>query len=299
MFVYNYECIHITKQHKDRYMKKLSIIALMSVVTFSAFASDSVPSSDTAGSGHGKLHGVQLGIGVSATSGLNGIVGYVNKDLESFWAKRFGVRFDFATTEPIKSTLSDMILSSDIEIDDGLSITETSLDATHYALLVDFYPFGDAWFFGAWRITGGYAFGDMHVSSNVAGTFDGLENRYEFELAGQKYAYTGNKMNGVAELDWEYRGPYLGTGFDIGLFDGFKLYLDAGVVFTNRAAELSMDVPFTNLQKQDGATWKPVDSEELKNEVNKYKDQAVADAQSELDDFKFYPMIKAGFLYRF
>jgi hypothetical protein len=104
-------------------------------------------------------------------------------------------------------------------------------------------------------------------------------------------------MNGTAKLDWEYRGPYLGTGFDIGLFAGFKIYVDVGVVFTNEAAKLSLDVPFENLQKLDGSTWKPVTDPE--NEVEKYKDQATAEAQDELYDFKFYPMVKVGFMYRF
>ena len=37
------------------------------------------------------LHGLQIGVGLSGTSGLNGIVGYANKDAVSFWGKRFGV----------------------------------------------------------------------------------------------------------------------------------------------------------------------------------------------------------------
>ncbi len=251
---------------------------------------------------HGFLHGFQIGAGISATSGLNGFIGYANKDAESFWGKRFGVRFDFATTKPVKSLINntiDTVVDDGIDIGDDLTITDGKIDASHYAALVDFYPFGDTWAMGAWRITGGYAFGDMNMAANIAGTFDGPSGRYEFELAGQRYAYTGNSMNGTAGLDWEYRGPYIGTGFDIGLFAGLKIYLDAGVVFTNRAAELSLDVPVDNLQTFDGGTWKPVDNATLKNELEKYKADALADAQSELDDFKFYPMIKAGFMYRF
>ena len=39
-------------------------------------------------------HGLQLGVGVSATSGLNGFVGYANKNFDSFWWKRLGFRLD-------------------------------------------------------------------------------------------------------------------------------------------------------------------------------------------------------------
>ena len=50
-------------------------------------------------------HGLQLGVGVSATSGLNGFVGYANKNFDSFWLKRLGLRLNFATTAPLKSAI--------------------------------------------------------------------------------------------------------------------------------------------------------------------------------------------------
>ena len=332
-------------------MKKLSIIALLSIIVTPTFAEDAVPQIEAvanktvetvtlpklsaeeraqrrlelkeeikaelkhecetkkqelekqaAESEHGFFHGLQIGAGLSATSGLNGFIGYANKDAESFWGKRFGIRFDFATTKPVKSLINDAIdntVDDGIDIGDDLTISDGTFDATHYAALVDFYPFGDTWLLGAWRITGGYAFGDMSMDANISGTFDGPSGRYEFELAGQKYAYTGNTVHGTANLDWKYHGPYLGTGFDIGLFAGFKIYLDAGLVFTNRAAELDLSVPVTNLQKFDGNDWTPVSGDALKDEVDNFKNKAIADAQSDLDDYKFYPMVKMGFMYRF
>lgn len=244
-------------------------------------------------------HGVQIGVGVSATSGLNGFIGYANKDFDSFWAKRFGVRFDFATTKPVRSVINDVIdgvMDDGVDIGDNLTITDGELDAMHYAALVDFYPFGDTWLLGGWRLTGGYAFGDMSMSASVAGTIDELTpGYYEFELSGHKYAYTGNSVHGTAELDWQYRGPYIGTGFDVGIFAGLKVYVDAGVVFTNRAAELLLDVPTDNLQQWNGTSWVAVDVPELESVI----DETLADAQNELDDIKFYPMVKVGFMYRF
>ncbi len=244
--------------------------------------------------------GLQFGVGASALSGLNGFVGYANKNFDSFWAKRFGVRFDFATTQPIESAINKAIDSAmgddGIEIGDGLAITDGEIDATHYAALIDFYPFGNTWFLGGWRVSAGYAFGDMQMKAAVAGSISQMDaGRWEFELSGQKYAYTGNSVHGSANLDWDYRGPYLGTGFDIGLFGGIKLYLDAGVVFTNKAAELALDIPTDNLQHWNGSEWVAVDVPELESVI----DKTLQDAQSELDDFKFYPMVKVGFMYRF
>lgn len=317
-------------------MKKLSIIVLLSIIALPGFAANDLsdaPKSDVAteqkltdaekiklkqefkdeikselkqeyaDSKHSEKiafpHGVQIGAGISATGGLNGFIGYANKEFDSFWAKRFGVRFDFATTKPIKYLIDDgidAVMGDDgIDIGDNLTITDGKLDASHFAALVDFYPFGDSWLLGGWRITGGYAFGDMDMSANIAGTFDGPSDRYEFELSGQKYAYTGNSVHGTADLDWKYRGPYLGTGFDIGLFAGLKIYVDAGVVFTNKSAQLSLDIPTDNLQQYNGTTWESVDIPEL----NAVIDETLSDAQSELDDLKFYPMVKLGFMYRF
>lgn len=307
-------------------MKKISALALLSVLVLPAYAADEnvaektvvdaptpqqladtelshlEPGVETETSAHSKhswYNGVQIGVGLSATSGLNGFVGYANKDFDSFWAKRFGVRFDFATTQPVESLISDGIDSvmgdDGIDIGDNLTIDGGKIDAYHYAALVDFYPFGDAWLLGGWRLTGGYYMGDMEMSANVAGTFDGPSGYYEFELSGQKYAYAGNSVHGTAELDWEYRGPYIGTGFDIGLLAGLKIYFDAGVVFTNKSAQLSLDIPTDNLKQWNGASWDAVNIPDLDAIV----DETLADAQSELDDYKFYPMVKLGFMYRF
>ena len=244
-------------------------------------------------------YGIQVGVGVSSTSGLNGFVGYANKEFDSFWAKRFGVRFDFATTRPIRSSMNDAIdsvVGDGFDIGDDLTISDVKIDAKHYAAMVDFYPFGDAWLLGGWRLTGGYYMGEMSATASVAGTFNELDGgAYEFELAGNQYRYMGNSVHGTAEFDWDYRGPYLGTGFDVGLFAGFKVYVDAGVVFTNRAATLDLNIPTDNLQQLTDGNWSAVDIPELDAVI----DETLADAQSELDDFKFYPMVKVGFMYRF
>lgn len=250
--------------------------------------------------------GMQIGVGVSATSGLNGFVGYANKDFDSFWWKRFGFRVDFASTRPIKSAINSAIDSAmgddGIDIGDNLAINDGAINAHHAAALVDFYPFGNTWFLGGIRLTGGYYTGKLDIDANLAGKIDGLpSDSFEFKLMNNLYRYTGNGVRGNAHADWKYSGPYLGTGFDLGLFAGFKIYMDAGVVFTNKSAQLSLDVPFDGLQQFDAATnaWQNVTAGAMQDEVERVKAEALADAQHELDDNKFYPMVKLGFMYRF
>ena len=79
--------------------------------------------------------------------------------------------------------------------------------------------------------------------------------------------------------------------------------MDAGVVFTNKAAELDLKVDVDNLQYNDGGTWKPFTGDpsydSLVDDFNDRKDAELKDAQDELDKYKFYPLIKLGFMYRF
>ena len=292
MFKSHFDYIPICVINKGYNMKKL--IALATVITMAtapAFAGvgDYIPS------------GLELGLGLSATTGLNGFVGYANKNHESFWWKRLGVRFDFASTAPIKKAVNNALGNAiqDIELgDNGIRIDGGSLESKHFAALVDIYPFGNTWFLGGWRLTGGYMFGSFNLQTNLTGEIDGLPaGKYAFVLDGQKYYYEGNSVHGTADLKWKLNGPYAGTGFDIGLFRGFKIYLDAGVVFTSKAAEIGLNVPFTNLHKENGD---PVQGNAaLENVVNTAKANAIREAQDELNKYKFFPMVKLGFMYRF
>lgn len=245
-------------------------------------------------------HGLQLGAGVSATSGLNGFIGYNNKKFDSFWAKRFGIRFDFATMSPIKSQLNKRINKyiddkGGIEIEDALKIDNFKLNAKHYGAMIDFYPFGDTWFLGGWRVSGGYFVGKMDLDADIYGDLKG--DKIEFELDGKKYTYDGTEMKGRAMFDWKYSGPYLGTGFDLGLVAGFKLYLDAGVVFTDKTAKVDFDIPLDGLKDELGVA--VVEGSAEYTQFQQAKDNALADVRKELKDYPYYPLVKIGFMYRF
>ena len=245
-------------------------------------------------------HGLQLGLGVSPTSGLNAFIGYNNKKFDSFWWKRFGFRLDMATYSPIKNTLNrkinDSIGDDGIKIDDNLKIDNVNINAKHMAALVDFYPFGDTWFLGGLRLSGGYMTGNLDLNADIKGKFDGTD--IEFELNGKKYSYSGKDMMGKANVNWKYSGPYLGTGFDLGIFRGFKLYMDAGVVFADNHAKADLNVPLDGLK--DVAAGLPVKGDAtLEAAYETAKAQALAEAQKELDKVDYYPIVKFGFMYRF
>lgn len=301
-------------------MKKISVFAVLVSVALPAFAEDSAIKEEnllptesiektesvsvSAVKPETKFpHGLQLGVGVSATSGLNGFIGYANKNFDSFWLKRLGFRLDFATTAPLKSLINsgvDAVMGDEgIDVGDGLTIKDGDVSGHHFAALVDFYPFGNTWFLGGIRISGGYYIGNLDLNANLTGKVSDLPDaEFAFELNGVNYKYVGNEVHGTANAEWGYRGPYLGAGFDLGLFAGFKIYMDAGVVFTSRTAQLGLDLPTDNLQKWNGSSWESVDLSGVA-EFEQAKAAALADAQDELDKLTFYPMVKIGFMYRF
>ena len=245
-------------------------------------------------------HGLQLGVGMSATSGLNGFVGYNNKNFDSFWAKRFGIRFDFATMSPIKSKVNKEInkIADDkggIEIDDSFKIDNIAMNAKHYGAMIDFYPFGDTWFLGGWRISGGYFVGKMDLDADVYGTPD--DGKIEFELNDHKYYYVGDEMHARVMADWKYHGPYVGTGFDLGLFWGFKIYFDAGVVYTDNPAKFNLDAPIDGLENASHVAIVEGSTEHAQFIQDKNKE--IEDVRKELKDYPYYPLVKLGFLYRF
>lgn len=304
-------------------MKKISISAVLAMISMPVVAEETQPVSDSsenvveqyeqqftepvvapvekASNPKTKFpHGLQLGLGVSPTSGLNAFVGYNNKNFDSFWAKRFGIRFDFATYSPIKSKLNneinDFVDSDGFEIGDELKVNDFALDAKHYGAMIDFYPFGDTWFLGGWRVSGGYMTGKLDFDAAIHGTksIDG----FEFELGDRKYTYTGGQMQGKAMLDWNFSGPYLGTGFDLGIFRGFKIYFDAGVVFTDKTAKLDLNVPLDGLKDITSGTPQEITGI-IEEKYEEAKENTLKDAQKELDDYPYYPLIKLGFMYRF
>ena len=246
-------------------------------------------------------HGLQLGIGVSPTSGLNAFVGYNNKNFDSFWWKRLGFRLDFATYSPIKSTLNNRINDSigddGIKIDDNLKVNNVDINAKHIAALIDFYPFGDTWFLGGLRVSGGYMTGDLDLNADIRGTKK--LNEIEFELGGRKYKYDGSEMRGKSNVNWKYSGPYLGAGFDLGIFRGLKLYFDAGVVFTDNHAKINLDVPITSDLKDITSGAPQEITGVIETEFEEAKAKATADAQSELNKVDYFPIVKLGLMYRF
>ena len=239
--------------------------------------------------------GLQIGVGASALSGMNVYVGYKYQAPES-WMGKFGARFDFADSAALKSAIDsaiDHIMSDGVDVGNGVKIDDGKLEASHYALLIDFYPF-DSW----WRLTGGIMWGNLELNAAIKGEIAEVPSeRFYFYINGDHYYYNGNRFRGNTAIDWSFYGPYLGAGVDVDLFCGFKFFVDIGAVVTNRPARLSLDIPYEQLYiyNTDPATWSPVTIPKLDTDV----DAAERDANHKLSDLRIYPVVKLGVSYQF
>ena len=215
-----------------------------------------------------KMKNFEIGAGVplvTPLTGYNMFVGYVNKNATSFWGKRFGLRFDFTVSSPLRlnATLNDNNVDGyDIDAnlkmlwinikrpgfdtveyvkddqDNPIHLAPNSLKAAfelknqNMGLLVDFYPFGNTWFAGGLRLTGGYYIGELDISANVK-TSQNIDYVYSVGNIGdylRAQVQAGSRIG--AKYHWNYSGPYAGLGFDLGIWRGFKFFMDAGVVFS-------------------------------------------------------------------
>ncbi|MCL2737248.1 MAG: hypothetical protein FWE17_00075 [Alphaproteobacteria bacterium] len=220
-------------------------------------------------------HGWQFGLGVPVASPLplssiNGFVGFVDKNQRGFWQKRFGWRADFAIPSSFEMRgaikddnldLSGRLLGfrqsrtvkdvADFDLEDDRGPIDVHTDGISGAFimrnqylggLVDFYPFGNTWFLGGLRFSGGYYFGsaDLRLQARVPNYFPNKEG-YAYLAAdaddpADRVFINARMMKNTqvgTRLRWNYRGPYAGFGWDMGIWRGFKFFTDMGVVFAN------------------------------------------------------------------
>ena len=122
----------------------------------------------------------------------------------------------------------------------------------------------------------------------------------EFEISGEKYKYDGSN-NMKAEINWNLSGFYLGGGFDLGLFYGFKIFFDLGALLVNNPALLDLNIPTIGLKHFNVGTnsWDPVNTPLLIEELNNSKNKTIRETNESLDKIKLFPFVKIGLMYRF
>ena len=247
------------------------------------------------------LEGFQLGVGIGVLGGANAHLGYrIPRRDYNFWKNRFGFRIDYNSWKPLKSTIESYLEDNPIELDDNKFTGMIS--GTNYGALIDFYPFGNTWFLGNFRISGGYYTGDFAMDAYMTRT----ATSEEFEMSGFKYKANGEATLNAA-VDADVKGPYAGLGFDFQILFGLKLYFDAGVVFIdnpkvrtdiNGQGTLTITEPAilggnTHIVSVDAKT---------DENIRRLLEDTKKEYEDELDiitDSKIFPMVKVGLMLRF
>jgi len=158
----------------------------------------------------------------------------------------------------------------EISKDDGIYADDvnfkTRFSGTNFGALVDFYPFSYTWGLGGLRLSTGYYIGNLKMGFDAeaidisANWPDDVNADIKLnslpitinstQFGSQSITLTDITIEspvtpiGTTAVTMPYvsasplitlnaRGPYLGLGWDVGLFYGLKLTFDAGVVFTN------------------------------------------------------------------
>lgn len=245
------------------------------------------------------IKGFQLGVGIGALGGVNAQLGYrIPQDNKNFWKNRFGFRIDYNTWAPLESYIDDYMKDNPIEID-GNDLT-AKIEGKQIGGLIDFYPFGNTWGLGNFRISGGYYTGDFSIGAslhrNANETFK-IEDETGKELT---YKVKGDATLS-AMLDYDVTGPYAGIGLDFGLFWGLKMYFDAGLVFTDKP-EINTDITGTgNIEICDGSSCETTTIDTSNEEIQQLLNDTKREYEKELDDLRqgYFPIIKFGVLFRF
>ncbi|MGN0929842.1 MAG: hypothetical protein ACI4N3_04340 [Alphaproteobacteria bacterium] len=249
------------------------------------------------------LKGLQIGAGVGILGGANFQLGYrIPYNSDNFFKNRFGFRMEYNTWNPLKSSIDKYFEKHPIDIDDN-EFTAI-LDGDQFGTLIDFYPFSYTPVLGSFRLSAGYYTGDFSIGASLTKSQNEI-----FSMQSQTgYEDIFYKVNGTATLtatlDYDVKGPYAGLGFDIGLLFGFKMYFDAGVVFTDKP-EIATDIygtgTLTVCNDSTCTSGTTISIDTTNEEIQKLLNDTKKQYEDELDEIRkgYFPIIKLGFLYRF
>ena len=254
------------------------------------------------------LEGFQLGVGIGILGGANAQLGYrIPQRNYNFWKNRFGFRVDYNSWKPLKKRIEEYMEDNPIELD-GTNFS-AMFDGTNYGLLVDFYPFGNTWALGNFRISGGYYTGDFKIDA----VYFKMGSLDKIEMGGLVYAGDAEALLHT-RLNADVKGPYAGVGFDFALLFGLKFYFDAGVVFTNHP-KIDTDIELVDgeikiFNKGDNVnTATPLGTVDMNNFANNsHITRLLNDTKKEFEDSdevklvtdaNIFPMVKLGLMLRF
>ena len=187
----------------------------------------------------------------------------------------YGIEGQYSLTErlAIRGGYHDLSFGIDDEDYDGITYNG-DLEFKNMAAFLDYHPFNNGLFF-----SGGAYFGDKSVALSAVPTGTVVVGSTSVTSV-----ETGTLNSRVSLAD---TAPYLGFGFDNGVFGGdspLAFHASVGVMFT--------DTPDVSLTSVGGTlSTDPTFLAELAQEAQNLQD--------DISDFEYYPVVKVGLTLRF
>ena len=185
-----------------------------------------------------------------------------------------GVEIGYSLTESLSLRGNYYRFDTDKNDDiDGIDF-DLNIDLQNTGLYLDYHPFTSN--YQGFRLTAGL----INNGNSLDAT--GTPTNGNFDINGVTYsaAQVGTLS---ADVGFKSTAPYLGIGYDKNLYDNLDIVADLGVIFQGSA-----DVTYT----ANGAI-----ANDPSFQANLAAEQA--SAQSDLDDYKYLPVVKVGMQYRF
>lgn len=234
--------------------------------------------------------GYQVGVALGVLQGISVHAGYRFSDESRYLNKNFGTRIEYST---LNFTLNR-------EEKSGRPSFEFFAKGNQIGGMIDYYPFAGNWVIGAIRFSTGFYAGKFEMGDRKSEDFKGIGKTVKFNNI--DYLMTG-RINLEAKLKSKATGPYLGTGFDMGLFYGLKLFGDVGLVFTEKPKiTVSLSGPGA-IEWNDETGHHQTGVSDLANsaEIKKATEDMAKNYEKNFKQVfrPFYPIAKLGLLYRF
>lgn len=278
---------------------------------YNSLGNNSVFNGFSINSSIGLLNGLTVGVGYS----FNKYASIHNLGIVNYFITNIGVRLEYGNLSPINSVISNRLSKYNLIKNNNIGSSSNNINGSTKSILVDFYPFNNFYYLRNIRLVTGYYIGDIELSFNY---FNNKTDKIFLTMDGIKYSLD-NMVNSHLLLETKYKnkikGPYLGMGIDLPVSSNFNLFIDGGVVLTDKKPiidsyingdgqisvtrkvyEESLGIwhDLTTNFNPDGNRYDINDLNEFLTSVTNYYKKYLKPI-----DTRYYPIIKLGMKYSF
>lgn len=278
---------------------------------YNSLGNNSVFNGFSINSSIGLLNGLTVGVGYS----FNKYGSIHNLGIVNYFITNIGIRLEYSNLSPINSVISNRLSKYNLIKNNNIGSSSNYISGSTKSILVDFYPFSNFYYLRNLRLVTGYYIGDIELSFNY---FNNKTDETFLTMDGRKYSLD-NMVNSHLLLETKYKnkikGPYLGMGIDLPVSSNFNLFIDGGVVLTDKKPIIDSYINgdgqisfkeniydiYGNFLYEDEQVFNPDGNRYDNNDLNEFLTSITNYYKKylKLIDTRYYPIIKLGMKYSF